>query len=978
MLVKITLLFLVFFYTVCQTYGQSGNESDSTRLANTRQRIFAMDSLIRCEEEKQVGNLKQSDLGNSLPIGMVRMIGGIKYIICIDSARFGPQGASFDVYMAAEFPGSNGKLAFQAKNVPFNPKGVRNGGAKPTRLKLVGDQKIKLGPNMHMVFNADSNFVQWDCEGYAGMGIDADIFFSKRIMVDAIDTSKQVVTNFHIPLVEDLKTIVVSVSINRPFMVPKLSGFKFTATNLTLDRSETANPFGAQIPNSVLSTYDTPNNWMGFYASVIAITLPESWSKNTSATTIGASHLVIDDGGVSGDFFATNIFSSSEASMSDWAYSLDSVRLSLIAGNVVGAGFGGMVSIPQLNDAAIKYHAGITHLPQQPDYSFDFTLSPAATMVYNLPCFNSTVVLYPTTSFGVTYVNNRFKPSAKLNGLFTVNNPKLRLNSLGFSNIALVSHAPYILGGTFALTAVDTSSAGNGTSAGDESQTAHQVAGLKLSLDALSIGVNNNVVLIHAQVSLCLGGEKLEGSTNNSNSFGVSTGINIFSKLEVANGRTKIVYDRFSVDNIAINVNTSPFWLNGIIALRNDDPVFGDLFYGSIQFQLNKLMKNGPALFSVGFGKISGKKYWFVDAGVPVNIQMGSVTITNLYGGVRYRVQSELTNLQMLDKAFARVPSVVVPTIPFVPNLTLGLGFRAGVALMAAKESAFNAEAMLDVQFNANGGFLSINFDGRARMLVSRANINGGSSAKVLATLSVAYNHETKVFNAALNGLLTMPNYLNGSVNITMHVDSNDWYFYLNRPSNRAIVEVVNLFNANFYFEVGTIIDPLPPPPAAVINALGSSYSPIAVNASLLGQGDGFLVGAAISAGFSGEFPHNTNWRGFISIGIGAGFDMTMVRLNPGAHCSGEGPAGVNGWYCSGQVYAWLNGALGARRYSNDGELRQEYSIASINAAALLQGRLPKPTLVNGAVGFQVSLLNIINFGFDADISFGNDCAIIN
>jgi hypothetical protein len=121
-------------------------QSDSATLAQSRIRALTLDSIIRANPDKQTTNFSPTDHA-SLPIGICKKIGDIIYVICIDSARFTPQGATFDVYMAMDWPGAYGKLAFAAKGVSFNPKGVMPGGnGNPITLKLLGDQRIKLGP----------------------------------------------------------------------------------------------------------------------------------------------------------------------------------------------------------------------------------------------------------------------------------------------------------------------------------------------------------------------------------------------------------------------------------------------------------------------------------------------------------------------------------------------------------------------------------------------------------------------------------------------------------------------------------------------------------------------------------------------------------------------------------------------------------------------------------------------------------------
>jgi hypothetical protein len=76
-------------------------------------------------------------------------------------------------------------------------------------------------------------------------------------------------------------------------------------------------------------------------------------------------------------------------------------------------------------------------------------------------------------------------------------------------------------------------------------------------------------------------------------------------------------------------------------------------------------------------------------------------------------------------------------------------------------------------------------------------------------------------------------------------------------------------------------------------------------------------------------------------------------------------------------LYAYLYGSLGARRYNNNGTLNNEYTLGSLQLAALLQGKLPKPSYVYGSVGLQASVLGIINFEFNADVELGTNCQLV-
>ena len=74
-------------------FSQSVDSLESNSLYN---KILSLDQNVRNNPGKQVSNFNPSDT-TSLPIGIVKEIGQIKYIICIDSAFFTPTGAYFNV-----------------------------------------------------------------------------------------------------------------------------------------------------------------------------------------------------------------------------------------------------------------------------------------------------------------------------------------------------------------------------------------------------------------------------------------------------------------------------------------------------------------------------------------------------------------------------------------------------------------------------------------------------------------------------------------------------------------------------------------------------------------------------------------------------------------------------------------------------------------------------------------------------------------
>ncbi|MBI3240475.1 MAG: hypothetical protein HYZ43_16785, partial [Flavobacteriia bacterium] len=115
---------------------------------------------------------------------------------------------------------------------------------------------------------------------------------------------------------------------------------------------------------------------------------------------------------------------------------------------------------------------------------------------------------------------------------------------------------------------------------------------------------------------------------------------------------------------------------------------------------------------------------------------------------------------------------------------------------------------------------------------------------------------------------------------------------------------------------------------------------------------------------------------GYAGAAFGAGFDVMLMKVSPTAHCSGSSdPIGINRWYLMGQVYGYVNGNLGVKKIV-DGEVRQDFTILSLSAAFLLQGRLPKPTFVYGALALRFEFLTF-DINVTTDVAFGNDCPIV-
>lgn len=950
---KQSLLILSFLFSV-GAFTQT-----DTATSTLEQYIFAVHERVINDPSMQTDYFNPQDTA-SLPIGMVKQIGNVIYAICIDSAFYTPEGSYFNVYMAMDFPGAERKIAFAAKHVQFNPEGVLV--SQGTRLQLVSKQTVNLGPNAQLVFKDDGmNFVEWDCNGYKQAGLSLDIVLNPSVVINANNPSLPVKAGFQM-VVEDLENISINIPQIDPFKVRGAEDFVFALSNISIDRSSTVNPYGIILPQITTQLYNGDlNEWKGFYARDITVTLPQKLSRTGQATSIYAHNMIIDDSGVTGAFGATNLFETNESTMSGWGFSINALEVALVSNHLTGGSIGGDIQIPIL-DQPLAYTAVIEENITAHTLDYTFAISPTANIIIPVPAFSSEVQLHPTSVIQVQSIAGEFRPKAILNGKWTITRGTTKVKGVSFQDLTVIHTAPVITQGMFSLIGSNADS--------------NKLMRFPISLNSLGFyTTTTGELLLQANMSVNLGNEP--------NTFSVAAGFSVVTQRTTNQGRTNLAFNQFQFNDIMISLHTTPFDLDGVIAVRKDDPTFGDLFYGSIAFRLKNIGMDNPAMVSVGFGKLPDYKYWFVDAAIPVNIPVTpTVSISQLYGGVMNRVSTTTSDQQVLNRVIGAInnPSQGGGTpnsvIPFVPDANRGLEFRAGVALQnIVREELFNAEAMFCIAFNPNGGFASINFYGQAYMLVARAQRASPSAQKVYGTLAVGYDNNAKVLDAQLDAVMYVPNLLQGNMNLKLHISPGDWYFWLNRPASRANLSLVGLFNVNAYFMIGTQIDPLPPPPSCVTQLVGSG-SFVNIDQTALSTGNGFLAGMQFSSGFDRQFHLAGNWYGYASAAFGAGFDVMMMKVSPTAHCQGSSdPIGINRWYCMGQVYGYLNGGLGARRIV-DGNITNEFNIISLSAAFLLQGRLPKPTFVYGAVGMRFEFLTI-DITVNADVSFGNDCTII-
>jgi hypothetical protein len=293
-----------------------------------------------------------------LPVGLERQVGAIKYTIIISSLRMTPSSSSIEAYFLFEIPQTGDKIAFRGANISFSNNGGFSGIG---RLDLIGSYPIKFNEKTLLTIIGQSSaapgnsFVEFDCNGFKSMGLEAEVEFSRDLIIPEDENGKQkdkperVRTKFT-TVVQSWNDLLFGVSIPS-FQVNGLNGVSFNIQNAFIDWSDLANPSGLQFPSGYSSTFveaGQPALWQGFYFQRLEVKLPASFTKKEGSgrVTIGVDNMILDDQGFTGKVFAENVLTVGD--MNGWGYSIDRVGLELVVNQVKGFEIAGQISVPRI------------------------------------------------------------------------------------------------------------------------------------------------------------------------------------------------------------------------------------------------------------------------------------------------------------------------------------------------------------------------------------------------------------------------------------------------------------------------------------------------------------------------------------------------------------------------------------------------------------------------------------------------------
>lgn len=1003
------------------------------------------------------GAIGNEDL-TELPVGIKHHMNNVEYSIGIAKAKFTPEYTEMLVFARVKLPQGNNdrprELFFGADKVKLSHEGG-----------IIGDSKLVLLGNVNIPFNGgnwllmlkggfdytsgnttDRTFVTIACDGVKGMGLEGAVEFSRNLLLpikedgtlqpnmreeiiqvkDAksgayvnkkIQVKNRVRGDFKVTA-PDWNDILVNINLSSFVLKKHPDKFAFKLNKAVLDFSDLRNDPTVNFPdyyhdNGLLMP--SQNSWRGVYVQNFDVMLPKEFKTISSVETksrisFGARDLIIDSNGVSGHFYADNLFSTNEGLTSEdkaWAMSLDHIAVDIAANNLTGAELQGDLILPVSKESKFRYRGLIT--------DEEYLLAVKTTDTLKFDVFSATARLYENSGVELKVEDGKFLPKAILNGRMAITaSQKKTIDSIGkkkgkeivqfkgleFQELILQTETPII----------------QAKYAGYKDEV--KLANFPVSIANIAFKSNDVEAQIAFDLKLNLMNEKDKG-------FAADTRLAIIGTFGVEQRKHSWKYEGLELEKIRLQANTGVFKLEGFLQLMEDDPEYGDGFAAQLKAEL-AAFKGVELEAKAIFGK-KDFRYWYFDAmidNLPTKAAPTGITLKGIAGGAFYHMQRDGFNSSFSPSG-----------ISYVPNKEKALGLKAMVMFGVVNDKAVNGGAGFEILFNTNGGVSRMGLYGNAHFMKDLADLPGGGL--VSKTLDKVKEQETALTSylgnqtpsektirmtkpfidiakseypekvegqAGINAYLGVDydfdnNVLHGKLDVfvdvaggvvqgrasqgragwaVLHMEPKKWYLHLGTPDDRLGLKFgigPLTVESGGYFMMGDEIPGSPPPPPEVAEILGLDVKELDYmrDENALGEGRGFAFGQDFKID-TGDMRALFFYARFVA---GGGYDI-MLKDYGDAKCKGSNDQiGINGWYANGQAYAYLQGELGIRIKLFF--VKKKIPIIKAGAAVLLQAKAPNPVWMRGYLGGHYNLLGgLVKGKFRFKVTIGEECEFID
>ena len=938
--------------------------SDEGEITASAPGIDQLNDYVNTESRKVSEMDQSSTLG--LPFALDKNVGGIDYNVIITGITFEMDIAYLNAALSIEDPESGNSIAFGGKGICFQPFGV--GGAGSAELYLLEDFSLGDYSELDITFKApgDDNpgsYISFDCQGFVELNIEGEYEFPEDILASP-DGPGPVTATFNINTTE-WGQFIASIDMG-DFEIQGVNGYTFSLNEAYIDYSDNANPADLEFPSDYENDGD---DWKGFYLASVSVTLPGDLTRSTGELSFGAENIIIDQSGVSGTAFGAGLLDLQTGRLSDWAFSLDTVSLTLVSNSLSEGKLLGEIHVPiTAKDNPLAYEGVMT--PTDEGIDLQFGIQPTENIEVSM--WAASLTLESSSVIAVSKTSEGFKPYTELHGNIGLTLEIQDGNEFSFEAMAFeglkVNHPDEdsrLVVDAFSLF-------GGGDGFEEEEETAGEEAGEEEQETLSGFPVSfSNVDFVSGP-----GDEAGIAFDLNLNLTGDALGVSGTAGLTVtgdydASGAPFNAWEFKAVElsTIEVAADMASGSIEGSLQIYKGDETYGSGFKGLLKAQFTGL---GEVDALAQFGKVSGYRYFFVDAMILSStpyIDVMGVGLYGLGGGMYHHMSREDRNPAMDLEAgtlFAEPAELgaSLSGIIYTPDKSTLLGLKAGLTLGIAPGTSFSTDVNFEASFGLNNGAPSIRniaFGGSA-YLMSPGTILDREDSKVVgqfdANLDLS-DPKDPVFTGVAEVELELA-IISGAGQAAMQLSRGESYLWLGTPTNMISVNIADLATIGMYADLGDIVPPMPS-----IRDLVPDFS-----GAMIDQRPLALNGTKIIFGARFDMPEKRYTLGpfYASAYFGMGFDAYLRQVSASNCGLANGNIGFDNWYLSGQAYAYGGGNIGIRVRTFF--YRGNVNLLDLSASIVMQAELPNPSWLRGDVNVRYRILGgaikgRVNFKFE-------------
>ncbi|WP_282073568.1 hypothetical protein [Polaribacter atrinae] len=852
-------------------------------------------------------------------------------------------------------PGEDPQLiGFKAVNVKFHPDSVET---PPERLELVENVNIgNMNNKVTFTFISPANssngcYIEWDENGFSEIGIELVSSFTRDWFIPVPDDGTSRSKASFVGTIQDWDAFVLTGNLEKSELVDS-QGMTIMAGNISIDLSDTLNPISLQTASDFPENYTGENTMLfrGFHMEELTVGMPDSWQTNNDGTpTLSVYDMIINDTGVTLVAEATNVAAFRGANVADLIASIDTVHVDIRSSSFHDAYVKGKIGLPISKADSIqnplKYNALFSTATQTP--SFQLTIEPTGPI--NASLMKGTMELDQTSNI-VAYVDTNKKTfQSTLNGNFVWDDVKLgpvkHINmNLGFQGLEMNYNS--------SLTNKFNFNVGSWAFASPQK-----------FMSNFPVTIEN----IDFNEKTSTGNQLIHGDLNFDVIFNLTEDIGGQSKMAVEMaiednpggsgvGKFKPKYISTGIDDISIYAHLPAVSIDGTLAFRNDHPVYGNGFKGTLNASFKTPSIGITALAEFGntnyLNNGATYRYWRVEAAAKFSAGIPFLPGVAFYGfgGGAYK---------NMEGALVASSGSTPAHYSFSPKKG-NLGFQVEATIgAAAKVESFNADVGLNGQFSSSDGLINIGFTGDFYIGGPLLPQTERDKAQVKGNVIVDYNFPNKHFFMNVDAsvdtdVISTPYPAN--LNVDINGTTNKWHFKFGQPSALNTVEVfgISLYE---YLTFGNNIET----PSGFTQTFKNGWASVwngdqpgipvgsgVDNNSALGKGFAFGVGFQFDKNLNQNLINGYSVN--LDVAAGAELNLSMIQKT-GINCKDSSKEfGLNGWRAGGSVGFY--GAVDAYVSKNS----KRWDLLNVKAGGWLEGKFPGPTYVAGEVRGQAKI----------------------